>query len=162
MNKTAIRLVAVAAMAGLGIAGCSSNKSSTGSSTSNTPSTSTPATSGGGASSAPAAATGSVGVILPDTQSSTRWETADKPALTKAFADAGNARYFIPSGKPDHALFDLNLYTVDRLGRAGITAAQLGRCTYAEEDLFYSYRRVTHRGEPDYGRQISAIVLEEV
>lgn len=77
-------------------------------------------------------------------------------------ADAANARYFIPSGKPQHALFDLNLYTVDRLGRAGVTAAQLGRCTYAEEDLFYSYRRVTHRGEPDYGRQISAIALEEV
>jgi D-xylose transport system substrate-binding protein len=31
----------------------------------------------------------SVGVILPDTQSSTRWETADRPALTKAFAAAG-------------------------------------------------------------------------
>jgi YfiH family protein len=76
-------------------------------------------------------------------------------------ADAGNARYFAPSGKAGHALFDLNLYTVDRLSRAGVTAAQLGRCTYAEEDLFYSYRRTTHRGEADYGRQISAIVLED-
>ncbi|HEY8730176.1 MAG TPA: substrate-binding domain-containing protein [Acidothermaceae bacterium] len=28
-------------------------------------------------------------MILPDTQSSTRWETADRPALVKAFADAG-------------------------------------------------------------------------
>ncbi|TIU83316.1 MAG: polyphenol oxidase, partial [Mesorhizobium sp.] len=53
-----------------------------------------------------------------------------------------------------------NLYTVDRLTRAGVTADGLGRCTYAEEDLFYSYRRSTHRKEPDYGRQISAIVLE--
>jgi YfiH family protein len=76
-------------------------------------------------------------------------------------ADAGNARYFAPSGKAGHALFDLNLYTVDRLSRAGVIAAQLGRCTYAEEDLFYSYRRTTHRGEADYGRQISAIVLED-
>jgi YfiH family protein len=76
-------------------------------------------------------------------------------------ADAGNARYFADSGKAGHALFDLNLYTVDRLSRAGVTAAQLGRCTYAEEDLFYSYRRTTHRGEADYGRQISAIVLED-
>ena len=33
--------------------------------------------------------------------------------------------------------------------------------TYAEEELFYSYRRTTHRGEADYGRQISAIVLED-
>ena len=36
----------------------------------------------------------------------------------------------------------------------------LDRCTYAEEELFYSYRRTTHRKEADYGRQISAIVLE--
>jgi YfiH family protein len=77
-------------------------------------------------------------------------------------ADADNARYFAPSGKAGHAKFDLNLYTVDRLRRAGVNGAQLGRCTYAEEDLFYSYRRATHRGEPDYGRQISAIVLEDL
>ena len=76
-------------------------------------------------------------------------------------ADAGNDAYFAPSGKPGHAMFDLNRYTVDRLTRAGVQADMLGRCTYAEEDLFYSYRRTTHRKEADYGRQISAIVLEE-
>ena len=58
-------------------------------------------------------------------------------------------------------MFDLNAYTVDRLKRAGVRAEKLDRCTYAEEDLFYSYRRTTHRKEADYGRQISAIVLEE-
>ena len=57
-------------------------------------------------------------------------------------------------------MFDLNRYTVDWLVRAGVTAEGLGRCTYAEEDLFYSYRRTTHRKESDYGRQVSAIVLE--
>jgi YfiH family protein len=76
-------------------------------------------------------------------------------------ADAANARYFVASAKAGHALFDLNLYTVDRLGRAGVQAAQLGRCTYAEENLFYSYRRATHRKEADYGRLISAIALEK-
>src|SRR4051794_39814067 len=30
-----------------------------------------------------------VGVILPDTASSARWEGADRPLLTKAFQDAG-------------------------------------------------------------------------
>jgi D-xylose transport system substrate-binding protein len=105
MNKTAIRLIAVAAVAGLGIAGCSSSKktaaptssapaaatSSPAAATSAPAAASTPAA----ASSAPAASTpavaagGSVGVILPDTQSSTRWETADRPALVKAFAAAG-------------------------------------------------------------------------
>jgi YfiH family protein len=76
-------------------------------------------------------------------------------------ADAGSIRYFAPSANPGHAMFDLNLYTVDRLRKAGVTAEGLGRCTYAEEDLFYSYRRTTHRKEPDYGRQMSAIVLEK-
>lgn len=76
-------------------------------------------------------------------------------------ADAGNKRYFAPSPKARHAMFDLNRYTVDRLTRTGVAASMLGRCTYAEEDLFFSYRRTTHRKEPDYGRQISAIVLEE-
>ncbi|MDX8522095.1 peptidoglycan editing factor PgeF [Mesorhizobium dulcispinae] len=75
-------------------------------------------------------------------------------------ADAGNQRYFSSSAKPDHSMFDLNRYTVDRLRKAGVTAEGLGRCTYAEEDLFYSYRRTTHRKEADYGRQVSAIVLE--
>jgi YfiH family protein len=76
-------------------------------------------------------------------------------------ADKGNARYFVPSGQPGHALFDLNRYTVDRLRSAGVEAECLGRCTYGEEENFFSYRRSVHRGEPDYGRQISAILLEE-
>lgn len=76
-------------------------------------------------------------------------------------ADTGNHRYFRPSKTVGHSMFDLNQYTVDRLRKAGVTAEGLGRCTYAEEDLFYSYRRTTHRKEADYGRQVSAIVLEK-
>jgi YfiH family protein len=75
-------------------------------------------------------------------------------------ADAGNTRYFLPSANTGHAMFNLNLYTVDRLNKAGVMAEGLGRCTYTEQDLFFSYRRTTHRKEPDYGRQVSAIVLE--
>ena len=41
---------------------------------------------GGGSSDAPKA---KIGVILPDTESSVRWESADRPALEKAFKDAG-------------------------------------------------------------------------
>ncbi len=75
--------------------------------------------------------------------------------------DARNDRYFIASAKPSHAMFDLNAYTIDLLHAAGVGAAEaLNRCTYGEEDLFFSFRRTTHRGEPDYGRQISVIVLE--
>jgi YfiH family protein len=77
-------------------------------------------------------------------------------------ADKANDAYFSPSAKAGHALFDLNRYTVDRLRRAGVAAAMVDRCTYADEARFFSYRRATHRGEPDYGRQISAIALEKL
>jgi polyphenol oxidase len=84
------------------------------------------------------------------------------PDLMQRFLadDRGNDRYFRPSGRPDHALFDLAGYVAARLGRAGIAAVEdLGLCTYAEEDRFYSFRRMTHRGEADYGRHLNAIAL---
>ncbi|TWG96841.1 hypothetical protein L598_002400000120 [Mesorhizobium sp. J18] len=76
-------------------------------------------------------------------------------------ADASNARYFRPSDREGHAFFDLNAYSLDRLAAAGVSTGHIDRCTYADEEHFYSYRRATHKGEADYGRQISAIVLEE-
>ncbi|MGV8998198.1 MAG: laccase domain-containing protein, partial [Parvibaculaceae bacterium] len=38
--------------------------------------------------------------------------------------------------------------------------ARLNACTYVNEAKFFSYRRTTHRGEPDYGRQMSVIALK--
>ena len=83
------------------------------------------------------------------------------PELVARFTHdkAENARYFVPSPRPGHALFDLPGYTVGRLRAAGVTATDMGLCTYAEPERFYSYRRATHQGEPDYGRLMSAIVL---
>ncbi|HZD24767.1 MAG TPA: peptidoglycan editing factor PgeF [Alphaproteobacteria bacterium] len=73
---------------------------------------------------------------------------------------AGNARYFVPSGREGHHRFDLPGYVLDRLVELGLGAAErLHNDTYAEADGFFSFRRATHRGEPDYGRQISAIAL---
>jgi YfiH family protein len=76
-------------------------------------------------------------------------------------ADGENGRYFSPSGREGHALFDLNAYSLDKLKRAGVETDHIALCTYAEEETLFSYRRASHRGERDYGRQISAIVLEE-
>jgi polyphenol oxidase len=71
-----------------------------------------------------------------------------------------NARFFEPSPKPGHAMFDLPAYNRMRLKVAGIgTVNDLALCTYGDEQRFYSYRRTTHRKEPDYGRLISAIVI---
>ena len=47
-----------------------------------------------------------------------------------------------------------------RLRAAGVAQAEwIGRDTYAEEAEFFSNRRAVHRGESDYGRLLSAIVL---
>jgi polyphenol oxidase len=75
-------------------------------------------------------------------------------------ADADNTRFFEPAQREQHALFDLAGYIRARLTRAGIAeAGDLHRCTYADDSQFFSYRRSTHRREPDYGRHINAIVL---
>jgi YfiH family protein len=74
--------------------------------------------------------------------------------------DTAHAAFFVPSDRASHALFDLPGYLTLRLSRAGIGQIDdLGHCTYADPARFYSYRRSTHRGEPDYGRHISAITI---
>ena len=71
-----------------------------------------------------------------------------------------NQRFFKRPSAASRPYFDLPAFVLARLG-----AMQLGkvesctRCTYSCPDDFFSYRRTTHRGESDYGRQISAIVL---
>jgi len=75
-------------------------------------------------------------------------------------ADPANRRFFVPSDRDGHFMFDLAGYVAGRLAAAGIGAVEdLGACTYADPGQFYSYRRMTHRGEADYGRHINAIVL---
>ena len=75
-------------------------------------------------------------------------------------ADQSNSRYFEPSDRAGHAMFDLARYIAECVQRAGIEQFEdLGLCTYAEPDQFFSYRRTTRSGEPDYGRHINAIAL---
>lgn len=74
-------------------------------------------------------------------------------------ADPANERFFA-AGRPGHLQFDLEAYVAWRLAEAGVTRVDaLGLDTYADETRFFSYRRATHRGEADYGRQISLIAL---
>ncbi len=57
-------------------------------------------------------------------------------------------------------MFDLHAYIAQRAERAGVGRFQdLGLDTYADEERFFSYRRATHRNEPDYGRLVAAIAL---
>ncbi|MCS0493828.1 peptidoglycan editing factor PgeF [Ancylobacter sp. MQZ15Z-1] len=74
--------------------------------------------------------------------------------------DPENDRFLVPSSRAHHAMFDLPGYIAMRLKAAGVgTVEDLGLDTYADEARFFSYRRATHRGEPDYGRLVAAITL---
>jgi YfiH family protein len=86
------------------------------------------------------------------------WEFRDK------FLELGlrNRKFFTASDKEGHYHFDLEGYAAHRLTAAGVGAVEkLGVCTYPPENGFFSFRRTTHAGEPDYGRQVSAIVLTD-
>ncbi len=73
-------------------------------------------------------------------------------------ADAANSQFFAAAGSKPH--FDLEGYVGHRLRSAGIGQVEpLHLDTCADPDRFYSYRRATHRREPDYGRQVSLIGL---
>jgi polyphenol oxidase len=94
------------------------------------------------------------------------------PAISQANYEVGEdlrarfgaeeARFFVPSDRPGYFRLDLPRYVAQRLRLAGIGRIDtLGLCTYPPENGFFSYRRTTHRGEADYGREISAIVIPE-
>jgi len=83
------------------------------------------------------------------------------PDLVERFmaADKDNARFFSP-GQPGKSMFDLPGYVTSRLKALGIGPVDnLAICTYGDPGRFYSYRRTTHRSEPDYGRHVNAIAL---
>jgi YfiH family protein len=74
--------------------------------------------------------------------------------------DPASSRFFAPAKREGHAMLDLAGYVAARLKRAAIGEVEdLGLCTYADPERFFSYRRTTHRGEADYGRHVNAIAL---
>ncbi|MBV9931810.1 MAG: peptidoglycan editing factor PgeF [Alphaproteobacteria bacterium] len=77
-----------------------------------------------------------------------------------AEADESNERFFSSGVRDDRHQFDLEAYVLSRLAAAGLARVEaLGEDTYTQEQRFFSYRRATHRGEADYGRQVSIIAL---
>jgi hypothetical protein len=76
--------------------------------------------------------------------------------------DPANERFFERAKREGHWQFDLPAYVAHRLRQSGLGAVEtIPACTYAGEAHFFSYRRTTHRKEPDYGRQLSAIMLTD-
>ncbi len=102
MKMRATLAVSVAAFS-LVLAGCSSSSDSTSESAS------------------PSAPAGKVGVILPDTASSDRWENADRPYLEEAFTAAG-VEFDIQNANGDKAKFQT---IADQMLNAGVTTLMI-------------------------------------
>jgi hypothetical protein len=97
-----------------------------------------------------------IGPCISQTNYEVGWDFRDR------FLELGlrNRKFFLPSDKEGHYRFDLPGYVAHRLSAAGTGALEMsGVCTYPPQNGYFSFRRTTHAGEPDYGRQISAIVL---
>ncbi|GIH76613.1 sugar ABC transporter substrate-binding protein [Planobispora longispora] len=92
MRKGILSLTAAAAAMTLGLTACGSEGGDTGAQASPAPGESKPA------------AAGKIGVILPDSKSSARWETADRKYLEEAFKAAGVA-YDIQNAQGDKTQF---------------------------------------------------------
>lgn len=105
---------------------------------------------------------GRIVAVLGPTISAAAYEVGPEFLARFVAADPANEGFFRPSERAGHAYFDLPGYIVARLELLGLGGVHdVGLCTYADEARFYSYRRATHRREPDYGRLLSAIVLSE-
>lgn len=84
------------------------------------------------------------------------------PEFSERFleADRDYARFFAPSPRAGHSMFDLQGFIAMRVTRLEPASFEaLGVDTYADEARCFSYRRSVHRQEPDYGRLVSAIAL---
>ena len=100
--------------------------------------------------------------VLGPSISQRNYEVGSEFSAAFLAADPAYKRFFVDSPRPEHSMFDLRSFTLHRLEAAGVECAMTDDCTYADEENFYSYRRSTHRKEPDYGRQLSAICIRSV
>lgn len=70
-------------------------------------------------------------------------------------------RFFRSGANEGSLYFDLSAYCAWRLFQKGVKLITLlDKDTYSDAEHFYSYRRMTHQGGTEYGRQISAISIK--
>ena len=94
------------------------------------------------------------------TISQVSYEVGSEVEAAFVAADATAARFFMRPAPDARPRFDLPGYVAAHLAAAGVGTIEMAcPCTYINDGAFFSYRRTTHRGEADYGRQISAIVV---
>lgn len=71
-----------------------------------------------------------------------------------------NEIYFKDGRDFQHFYFDLPRFILDCLYRNSVKLSYCNLCTFDLEKDFFSYRRATIKQENDYGRQLSAIMLD--
>ena len=72
----------------------------------------------------------------------------------------GSGRFFAAGATPEKRQFDLPGFVISRLESVGVTRCEwLARDTCAEDTEFFSNRAAARRGQSDYGRLLSAIML---
>ena len=118
MRKSGRIVLALAAASSLVLAACGGDDDTTDTKAPTTEapgSTAAPTTDGG------STGAGKVGVILPDSKSSARWETADRKYLSEAF-DAAGVAYDIQNAEGDAA----NMATIaDQMITGGVTVLMI-------------------------------------
>lgn len=98
--------------------------------------------------------------VLGPTIAQASYEVGGEFVARFAEADPHYRRFFKPSNRDGHAMFDLPAFIAARLEAAGVGRFEnLALDTYADDRRFYSYRRSVHRKESDYGRLVAAIAL---
>lgn len=76
--------------------------------------------------------------------------------------DLNNKIFFKDTSNSDKLLFDLPSYVEKKLNEAGAERVENSRIdTYKNTEQFFSFRRSTHKGEKDCGRNLSVILLQE-
>ena len=103
---------------------------------------------------------GDIVAALGPTIAQQSYEVGPEFVATFAQAESDAGRFFAPSPNPERSMFDLHGFIGMRIARSGVARFEdLGLDTYGDEARFFSYRRATHRKEPDYGRLVAAIAL---
>jgi polyphenol oxidase len=101
-------------------------------------------------------------VALGPTIAQQSYEVGPEFIATFLAREPGAAHLFARGIEADRARFDLHGFIAMRLRRAGVAHFEdLGIDTYSDEERCFSFRRMTHRGEADYGRMVAAIAMNE-